>query len=211
MKSPPLPETATRDRLRDQLEAIDGVHKVVIEGPPLVAYVICERSDSAPVELLVRAVLAKAGMEASSVDVRICYLAATQAPRRVRFLHSRLQHRGGAGRVVASVGLEWAGEEFEREVEGESGGGPMELRLAALATLRTLEAVIGGVLEFRLVGIRALRAFDADLIVVLVHTEHSATPLIGAALATGDPYRSASVAVLNATNRILGNYLVTHN
>ncbi|MBV9774367.1 MAG: hypothetical protein JO040_10480 [Gemmatimonadetes bacterium] len=210
MKSP-APDTATRDRLRAQIEAIDGVQKVVLEGPPLVAYVICaERNDSSPVELLVRAVLAREGLEASSVDVRICYLVSTQAPRRVRFLHSRLQRRT-AGRVVASVGLEWAGAEYEREVEGESSGGPMELRLAALATLRTLEAVIGGVLEFRLLGIRALRAFDADLIVVLLKTEHSATPLIGASLATDDPFRSASVAVLNATNRILGNYLVTHN
>lgn len=207
--SPPAPEAESRERLRAQLEAIEGVHKVVIEGPPLVAYVICDRSDGAPVELLVRAALAREGLEAASIDVRICYLASTQAPRRVRFLHSRLS-RGAAGRVVASVGLEWGGEEYEREVEGESGG-PVELRLAALATLRTLEAVIGGVLEFRLVGIRALRAFDADLIVVLLRTEHSPSPLIGASLAMDDPIRSAAVAVLNATNRILGNYLITHN
>jgi hypothetical protein len=41
---------------------------------------------------------------------------------------------------------------------------------------------------------------------VLLRTEN-VHALIGASLATGDVHRSAALAVLNATNRVLGNYL----
>ena len=41
----------------------------------------------------------------------------------------------------------------------------------------------------------------------LIKSDVGGKPLIGAALATEDPFRSASLAVLNATNRVLGNYL----
>jgi hypothetical protein len=34
---------------------------------------------------------------------------------------------------------------------------------------------------------------------------------VGAALASGDPHRAAALAVLNATNRVLGNYLSHSN
>ena len=72
--------------------------------------------------------------------------------------------------------------------------------------LRALESILNGRMRFGLVGIKSFRAFDSDVVVVLVRTDH-VNQLIGASLATGDPHRSAALAVLNATNRVLGNYL----
>lgn len=209
MNSPALDEAA-RERLRADLEAIEGVRRAVVDGPPPLVYLVAERTDAAPVELLARAVLTRHGLSGREVELQVCFLPAPLPPRRVRFLHARLV-RPVPGRAVASVALEWEGKAFEEEVEGESGG-PLELRLTALATLRALSAVIGEALRFELVGIKAVRAFDADLVVVLVRLEHDpANTLIGAAVAGESPARAATLAVLNATNRILGNYLFTED
>ncbi len=84
----------------------------------------------------------------------------------------------------------------------------MDLRLAALATVRTLEAVLQGQADFHLVGIKNIRAFDTDIIMVLLRMEERPDlSLVGASLSVDNPFRSAALAVLNATNRVLGNYL----
>lgn len=207
MNSPALDEAA-RERLRADLEEIEGVRRAVVDGPPAVVYLVAERTDAAPVELLARAVLARHGLPGREVELQVCFLPEPLPPRRVRFVRARVVYPG-PGRAVASVALEWEGRSFEGEAEGESGG-PLELRLSALAALRALAAVLGGALRFELVGIKAVRAFDADLVVVLLRLEHDpANTLIGAAVAGESPARAATLAVLNATNRILGNYLVT--
>jgi hypothetical protein len=110
------------------------------------------------------------------------------------------------GRSQAVVELEWAGRTVTGEVEGETGYA-MELRLAAMATAAALDQVMDGRVKFQMLGIKPFRAFDADVVVALLRSDLDGKSLIGAALAASDPYRAASVAVLNATNRILGNYL----
>jgi hypothetical protein len=199
-----------RERLRAELEAIDGVRRAVIDGPPLVVCLICERTDSDPVEILARAVLVRHGPEAARAELHLSYLASPEPPRRVRFVRADLT-TPGVGRARASVALEWGGEVYEESVEGESGPA-MELRLIALAALRTVEAVIRGAVRFQLIGIKTVRAFDSDLVVALVGMENApGGPLLGAAIAGDGPTRAATRAVLNATNRILGNYLVTES
>ncbi|HEX7243905.1 MAG TPA: hypothetical protein VF263_26695 [Longimicrobiaceae bacterium] len=209
MTPPAALDKKARERLCADLQALEGVRRAVVDGPPSAVWLVCQRSEPAPIEMLVRATLSRHGIDPSRVEVHVSFLASPQPPRRVRFVQARLE-RPAAGRAVAAVSVEWGGEVFEEEVQGESGDA-LELRLAALATLRTVEAVIGGAVRFRLVGIRALRAFDTDLIVVLLHADHDAVPLIGASLARENPHRSAALAVLNATNRVLGNYLATSN
>jgi hypothetical protein len=126
--------------------------------------------------------------------------------RRVRFLSARLTSPR-PGRATAEVELEWAGQTYTEEMEGESGSA-VELRLAALATVRSLEAILGSRMKFELVGIKGLRAFDTEVVVALLNSpQASGRSLVGAALATDNLYRSAALAVLNATNRVLGNYL----
>ena len=206
MASPRLDEAATA-RMRAELESIDGVRRALIDGPPTTVYLVCEHGEAAAIEMQASAVLTRNGLDRRAADVQVSFLVSPQPARRVRFLRAHMV-RPGAGRAVASVAVEWAGQIYEREADGESGE-TLELRLAALATLRTVEAVIEGALSFRLVGIKSLRAFDTDLVVVLLHTEHGQAPLIGASLARESPHQSAAIAVLNATNRVLGNYLAT--
>ena len=202
-----MPSTAldvdARERLRADLEALDGVVRAVVDDQPLRIYLICERTE-APTEMLVRSILASSGLYAADAEVHVAYLPNPEPRRRVRFVSARLT-TPRVGRSRAEVELEWGGQTFQDEVEGETGSA-IELRLAALATLRTLGAILNGRMEFSLVGIKSFRAFDTDVIVVLLRTDHI-NPLIGASLATGDAYRSAALAVLNATNRVLGNYL----
>lgn len=182
------------------------MRRAFVDGPPPAVYVIAEAGEAAPVELAARAVLTRHGLSARDADLHLCHAAEGQPRRRVRFLSARVDSPR-AGRARASVVLEWGGTTFEDEVEGESGPA-LELRLAALATLRTLEGVIGSSLSFHLVGIRSLRAFDTDLVVVMLRAEQlPGSDLVGASLASESPYRSAALAVLNATNRVLGNYL----
>ena len=190
-----------REHLRIELEALEGVRRAVIDEDPLRVYLICERAE-APTEMLVHGILARAGL--AGAEVHLAYLPRPEARRRVRFVAARLT-APRMGRALAQVELEWNGETHHGEVEGETGSA-VELRLAAMATLRTLESILHGRMQFGLVGIKSFRAFDTDVVVVLLRTEN-VNALIGASLATGDPHRSAALAVLNATNRVLGNYL----
>ncbi|HEU0052221.1 MAG TPA: hypothetical protein VFQ39_03545 [Longimicrobium sp.] len=203
--SPVTLDAQALDRVRADLESLEGIRRAVVDGPPYTVYLICDRTDAAPTELYVGSVLARHGLQSGQVDVQLAYLPAPEPRRRIRFLSARLD-QPRTGRARAEVELEWAGRTYAADLEGE-GGTALELRLAALATLRTLDAILGGRVQFNLVGIKGFRAFDADLVVALVKSDVDGKSLIGAALATEDPYRSAALAVLNATNRILGNYL----
>ena len=199
----PAMDVDARERLRAELEALEGVTRAVVEYDPPRVLLVCERTES-PTEILVNTVLASHGLPADQTEVQVAYLPHPEPRRRVRFVGARMD-KSSIGRARATVELEWSGQVYRASVEGESGPA-LELRLAALATLRTLEAILGERLTFELVGIKSFRAFDTDVVVVLLRTE-PVNSLIGASLATNDPYRSASLAVLNATNRVLGNYL----
>jgi len=205
----PATDPAARERLRAELEAIDGVHRAFVDGSPLHVLLVCREGAALPVEPVARALLAREGI-GTGVEVQLSYLPGAQPQRRVRFVRAELEHPS-PGRAVATVELEWEGRRFEERQEGESGSA-VELRLAALTAIRAVDAVIGGAVGFHLVGIKAVRAFDADLVVALLRTEQGArTPLIGATVAgeSQSPARAAALAVLNATNRVLGNFLAT--
>jgi hypothetical protein len=198
-------DTAALDSVRADLEAIEGVNRAFIEGPPYSVYIVAERGVPGPAEMVVHAVLSRHGLSARHAQVHVSHLAAAEPRRRVRFLSARLQ-APRMGRAQATVELEWGGRTVTGEVEGESGYA-LELRLAAMATLAALDQVMDGRVKFQMVGIKPFRAFDADVVVALVRSDVDGKSLIGAALAADDPHRAASVAVLNATNRVLGNYL----
>jgi len=116
-----------------------------------------------------------------------------------------------SGRCRAKVVLTWAdGRQFTGESEGViSQAG--ELRCCAAATVRALERVVQPRLGFELLGVKAVRAFDAVVVIVSLSArqETRASRLVGAYLAEDDPPRGAALAVLNATNRILGNFFAT--
>src|SRR5579862_3033132 len=127
---------------------------------------------------------------------------------RLRFSNFRFA-RTPSGLCTAEV--EWLdGVTVVGRATGQSS--PMgDLRVAAEAALHALENFAGGALAFELAGIKALRAFDANIVIVAVGLRKGEGPtrLLGSYLAEQDPVRAAVVAVLNATNRILGNFIST--
>ena len=119
--------------------------------------------------------------------------------------------RSPAGRCHAEVELEWVDGV---RVVGKADGQTSELgdlRIAAEAALRALESFSDQALVFELVGVKLLRAFDANVVIVSVGVKRGEGPgkLLGCYLAEKDIPRGAVLAVLNATNRVLGNFIAT--
>ncbi len=130
-------------------------------------------------------------------------------PERLRFAEFTLD-RLPNGRCRARVGLTWRdSEQFTGEGEGLASQAG-ELRCSAQACVIALgQAVKDAGLSFELLGVKAVRAFDATVVIVslAVHGEGSGTRVVGSYLTEADTPRGAALAVLNATNRILGNRL----
>lgn len=113
------------------------------------------------------------------------------------------------GRCRARVGLTWKdSEHFTGDCEGLSSPAG-ELRCAAQACVNALTQVVRGDISFELLGVKAVRAFDATVVIVslALHGEPNSQRVVGSYLTDADIPRGAALAVLNATNRILGNRL----
>jgi hypothetical protein len=127
---------------------------------------------------------------------------------RLRFAEFTLD-RLPNGRCRARVGLTWKeSEQFTGESEGLASQAG-ELRTAAEACVRALTEAVQGGMGFELLGVKAVRAFDATVVIVslAVQGEGSGHRVVGSYLTENDTARGAALAVLNATNRILGNRL----
>ena len=127
---------------------------------------------------------------------------------RLRFAEFVLD-RLANGRCRAKVGLTWRDSEaFTGESEGLASQAG-ELRCAAEACVKALCQAVQGGMGFELLGVKAVRAFDATVVIVslAVHGEGSGHRVVGSYLTENDAARGAALAVLNATNRILGNRL----
>jgi hypothetical protein len=200
-------QPASIDEVRAEIEALRGVRRVVLDGPPWRMLLVCEAgAEGLRAERAARAALRRAGGDPGRVELEVGFLAPPPATGRVRFERLDLQ-RPRAGVAAATAELEWEGKIVAARVEGE--GGPAgELRLCASATLRALEAVLDGELSFELIGAKALRVFDHEAVAVLARSpELPGRTLVGVVLAPGDPGEAAALAVLDATNRLLGTYL----
>jgi hypothetical protein len=117
--------------------------------------------------------------------------------------------RSPAGRCIVQVELDYNGKRFVGRTEGQSS--PIgDLRLGAEAAMQAVEAFAQGGLGLELMGVKLVRAFDANVVIVSC-TQRSArgTRLVGCYMADRDAVRGSALAVLNATNRVLGNYLAT--
>jgi len=114
------------------------------------------------------------------------------------------------GRCRAKVILTWSdGRRFEGGSDGVSSQ-TGELRCCAEAAVNALEQAVQPRLTFELVGVKTVRAFDATVVIVSLSARGEQTlRLVGSCLTETDPPRGAALAVLNATNRLLGNYLAT--
>jgi len=132
----------------------------------------------------------------------------TPLPERLRFAEFTLD-RLPNGRCRARVGLTWRdSEQFTGEGEGLASQAG-ELRCAAQACVAALGQAVQGTMTFELLGVKAVRAFDATVVIVslAVHGEGKGERVVGSYLTDNDTARGSALAVLNATNRILGNRL----
>lgn len=156
----------------------------------------------------VRKALQATGIDGGGYEFHVSYVAAPNPARRARFIGAEVE-RPEVGRLVASVMLEWQGVLHTGRAEGEATAAG-EIRSCAHATIRALEEVVGGPTGLALVGAKAIRIFDTDLVAVLLHgRDASERGLIGASLVTDSTPKASALAVLNATNRVLGNFLTT--
>jgi hypothetical protein len=118
--------------------------------------------------------------------------------------------RTPSGQCSAEVALEWDNVTYVGRSVGQSS--PLgDFRVAAEAAIRALEDFTKGAMHLELLGVKHLRAFDSNLLIVSVSAreEDRLTRLVGCFLAETDTRRGAAMAVLHATNRVLGNYLTT--
>jgi hypothetical protein len=83
--------------------------------------------------------------------------------------------------------------------------------VAAEAALNALMTFAKGAIQFELLGIKQMRAFDENLIIVSIamRQDGKLTRLVGCYLVDADTRRGAALAVLNATNRVLGNFIAS--
>ena len=128
---------------------------------------------------------------------------------RLRFDDFQLR-RFPNGRCSASVRTEWTrGQSFTGEAEGtQTLEG--ELRAAAEAALMAAVGPAQGRLTLELRGAKAVKAFDAWVVVVSVQatTEKESLRLLGAyPCPDDDTPKGAVMAVMDATNRVLEQYL----
>jgi hypothetical protein len=195
-------DAGTAQVLRTELEALPGVERVVVDDNTI--WLQCdpeaELSDLRP---RVDDVLKAAGVDAEKFKLNFL---TDLSSRRIKFAKlERIVERTGSVRI--RVSLEWSGEIKIGEAKGENGD-LLEQRTAATAALIALENVVGETLGIKLVGVKHVRAFDEELMVVAMYRPGPpAQRLVGSVSIDADPRRAAAVAVLNGLNRILGTYL----
>jgi hypothetical protein len=155
----------------------------------------------------VQATLSEAGVNPEHATLH--FLTDLAARQRVKFNGvERINERDGNVRMRVTLG--WNGEQYQGSATNEPGE-LIELRTSASAALDALEKVRGETLGIKLGGVKQIRAFDVDLMVVALYRSDPAPQrLVGMVLVNGDTRRAAAIAVLNALNRILGNYLTTN-
>ena len=115
------------------------------------------------------------------------------------------------GRCTCRVVLQWdPTAPFEGKADG-LGSPTGQLRCAAEAAVAALQQAVEGKVDLELLGVKAVRAFDSVVVIVSL-TCHNGAPaqrVVGSFLATEELPRGAALAVLNATNRMLGNIVFT--
>lgn len=115
-----------------------------------------------------------------------------------------------SGQCSSRVVLEWTDESaYVGEATGLASS-TGELRCAAEAAVKALEQAVDGKVTLELLGVKAVRAFDSVVVIVSLSCHNGdAQRVVGSYLATEEVPRGAALAVLNATNRLLGNLVFT--
>ena len=187
--------------VRERLGAIEGVEQVFLDSEAAEACLVL-RADIDPAEVQEAAQAITGEMFAISA----AYRPERRDRQRVRFMELKRSVQPDQ-QVAYTVRLEWAGTEYTGTAAGEKGDA-VELRTISSASLIAIAALVPHDVKVRLAGVKMMRAFDAEMIVVsLYRPDDEPHNLVGAVVAGDDPRRAAATAVLAALNRLLGNYL----
>ncbi|MCH7717784.1 MAG: hypothetical protein IH876_16820 [Gemmatimonadetes bacterium] len=129
------------------------------------------------------------------------------ASERIRLKDFRL-HTDGA-RCEAQVSLGWDEEDTYVGTSRGPSSRAGSCRCAAEATITALESAAENRVSLELVGLKTVKAFDSTIVIACLvsRSEHHVLPFLGACLARdGHVSRYAALAVLDATNRLLGGF-----
>jgi len=204
--SPSLDATTVQD-LRTRLEEIEGVESVWIDESAGVAGLVCQPAAGASgIRKRAEDAVSDCGLDAGQISLETVVRTSEVPQYRVRF--AKAERLPKANKTVeVRVTLDWNGQLFTAAAQGESGV-LIELRTAAIAALDALNQVVGESLGVRILGVKQVRAFDSELIVVSLYKAGAQPQRFVGAVTTGDdPLRAAAVSVLNGLNRMLGSYL----
>ena len=141
-------------------------------------------------------------------DVPRASSASAYRQERLRFSDFSFE-RTRSGKVTCHVTLEFGVTEFTSgTIEGHTSPGG-DMRLGAEAAIRALEIFTEGRITFELIGVKVVRAFDANIVItsLIQHGDDGPERLLGCYLAEADHVRGAALSILNATNRVLGNFI----
>lgn len=200
-----------RELLQSEAAAVPGVEHILFddtgEGASRVWVILEKDSGPAEVEPAFRGWLEDAGIAPDQFDVEfLTRPLPSTTQRRVRLVGVERDVLRD-GRLTVKVELEWRGEHFVGEAT-DSQGRAIDLRTAASAAANAVKKTTAGDLDVRVVGAKSVRAFDADLIIVsVVHGTDVAPSLVGTVQSRGDDAEASAMALLQALNRVLGNYL----
>lgn len=189
-----------------QLATLPGVDRVVIDDRATVVVLICDvGAVREQLMAAANAMLRELGLVGLDLEITI-RSGEHREGRRIRFIRVSREERPDHT-IDLTVHLEWNGLEITGSAASQPGEAP-ELRGVALASLDTISRIVGQELGLRVAGVKRVRSFDADLMVAsLFRAGPPRQQLVGAVVVGDDPLRAACIAVLNALNRLLGNYL----
>ena len=128
-----------------------------------------------------------------------------RSPKRLKFISLEFENTSEGRQAKVILGMQPDLTFIGTADCSEAAGG--ELRCAALATVDAIHQTAGEadrILE--LIGARAVKAFDATVVIVSLWARLGGGKrrLVGSYLAEDDKAKGAALAVLNATNRLLG-------
>lgn len=196
----------TRSILETGVMECDGVLHAAVDSRTGELWVVRDPGyEVGPIELAIRSRIASLGQDPAAITIRLTLPAASGPRRRVRFVG--VERKDEHGRVSVTVQLEWNDEVVSGTAVGEKGPA-LELKTTAQAALVALQKLSPQELDVRIIGIKAIHAFDSDLMVAsLLRSNDARQRLVGAVVVTEDPHAAAAMAVLSALNRTLGNFL----
>jgi hypothetical protein len=206
----PIDSTASvMSSVRAKLETLPQVERAFFDEQQSTICLICRpSSELSGVTEAARAVVREEGLDPDTLRVEVAVRADGLSGGRARF--EGMEVIPEPERMVrVRVTLEWDGRRVTGEAVGERGE-TIELRTSVSAAITALEELTGSSLNIRLAGVKQIRAFDAELMVVsLYRPGMPSQKLVGTVLMGPDHHRAAALALLNALNRVLGNYFTT--